>query len=277
MGQVVAGEAAVELGEAPAISAALSRCDAVDQPVDRADPVGPRLRLRQLIVIERRRAPDGAVEQHGRQLQHMVARLAVEARALAAGVGADHAADGGAVRGRQLGREEQAVLASAALSWSLTTPASTRTQRSAALISRMRFMWRDRSTTRPSVSDWPLVPVPPPRGASLSAGEARLAAAVRAMRTRSSVCLRKGDRLRLELIDRVVGREHRAIGVVRGLNRPSKPRARSSARNATCSGIGPELSVRRGIMTIHRANAADAHSRWYYSLRDEDTSASNFS
>ena len=27
-------------------------------------------------------------------------------------------------------------------------------------------MWRDRSTTMPLVSDWPLVPVPPPRGAN---------------------------------------------------------------------------------------------------------------
>ncbi len=30
-------------------------------------------------------------------------------------------------------------------------------------------MWRDRSTAMPLVSDWPLVPVPPPRGAKAMA------------------------------------------------------------------------------------------------------------
>jgi hypothetical protein len=32
----------------------------------------------------------------------------------------------------------------------------------------IRFMWRDRSTMIPSVSDCPLVPVPPPRGVNTS-------------------------------------------------------------------------------------------------------------
>ena len=41
----------------------------------------------------------------------MVAGLAVEHRALAAGVGRDHAAERGAVRGRELGGEEAAVRA----------------------------------------------------------------------------------------------------------------------------------------------------------------------
>ena len=39
----------------------------------------------------------------------MVAGLAVDAGALAACIGVDHAADGGAVRGRQLRRKEQPV------------------------------------------------------------------------------------------------------------------------------------------------------------------------
>src|SRR3712207_7057797 len=55
------------------------------------------------------------------------------------------------------GGKNRPCRASAALSWSLTTPACTRTQRSAGLISRMRSMWRETSTTRPSESDWPLV------------------------------------------------------------------------------------------------------------------------
>ena len=49
-------------------------------------------------------------------------------------------------------------------------------------------MWRERSTTRPSVSDWPLVPVPPPRGASLIPAK-RGSLASLAMRT-TSVALR---------------------------------------------------------------------------------------
>ncbi|MCY1305074.1 hypothetical protein D9M70_548570 [compost metagenome] len=53
---------------------------------------------------------------------------------------------------------------SAAFNWSLTTPPCTRTQRSSVLISRIRFMCLEQSTIRPSVNDWPLVPVPPPRG-----------------------------------------------------------------------------------------------------------------
>ena len=66
-------------------------------------------------------------------------------------------------------------------------------------------MWRDTSTTTPSVSDWPFVPVPPPRGAERS----RRSAVPRGVRRsgKTSVSARKDNGLRLELKDRVVGRE----------------------------------------------------------------------
>ena len=50
------------------------------------------------------------------------------------------------------------------LSWSFTTPACTRTQRSSILSSKMLVMWRERSTIMLLFIDCPLVPVPPPRG-----------------------------------------------------------------------------------------------------------------
>ncbi len=73
----------------------------------------------------------------------------------------------------------------AALSWSLTTPASTRTVRPCGSIDRIRFMCRDRSTTSPSLRDCPLVPVPPPRGA-IRIPANRSSESSLAIRTRSS-------------------------------------------------------------------------------------------
>ena len=61
----------------------------------------------------------------------------------------------------------------------------TRTQPSAAFTSSSRFMWRETSTTMPSVSDCPFVPVPPPRGAKETPAK-RGSAETRAMRCRSS-------------------------------------------------------------------------------------------
>ena len=73
-------------------------------------------------------------------------------------------------------------------------------------------MWRETSTTSPSVSDWPLVPVPPPRGASVTSANCGSCAAsgnpdevVSASRER--------DCLWRELIDRVVCRQDRAVRV----------------------------------------------------------------
>ena len=47
-------------------------------------------------------------------------------------------------------------------------------------------MWRDTSTTSPSVNDCPLVPVPPPRGA-IAMPAKRGSASTRAIRCKSSV------------------------------------------------------------------------------------------
>jgi hypothetical protein len=63
----------------------------------------------------------------------------------------------------------------------------------------------------PSVSDWPLVPVPPPRGANFS-GSKRGSPASFATRTRRLVA-REDDGLRRQLVDRVVGGEHRPVGM----------------------------------------------------------------
>ena len=96
-------------------------------------------------------------------------------------------------------------------------------------------MLRERSTTRPSVSDWPLVPVPPPRGASLSALEARLGSD----RRDADEILgtgRKRDRLGEELVDRVVGREHRAIGMAEA----------ELPLEAAGPQLGQELDMQRG-------------------------------
>ena len=73
-------------------------------------------------------------------------------------------------------------------------------------------MCRETSTTSPSVSDWPLVPVPPPRGASFRSAK-RGSCAARAIRTRSSMLSRERDRLGCELIDRVVRRQHGPVGI----------------------------------------------------------------
>ena len=81
--------------------------DRVHQPMDRPDPIGPGLDHLEFLLIERSGSPDRAVEQHGGERQHMVAGLAVDAGALAARIGVDHPADGGPVGGRQLRREEQ--------------------------------------------------------------------------------------------------------------------------------------------------------------------------
>ncbi|MCY1502907.1 hypothetical protein D9M68_370170 [compost metagenome] len=109
MDQVVTGQAAVELGEPRLDVVSATAMDLVYQPVHFADPVIARLDPLQFGIVEGLGFPEGAIEQHRAQLQHVIAGLAVEAGALAAGVGVDHAANGGAVAGRQLRCEEQAM------------------------------------------------------------------------------------------------------------------------------------------------------------------------
>jgi hypothetical protein len=73
-------------------------------------------------------------------------------------------------------------------------------------------MCRDRSTTIPSVSDWPLVPVPPPRGVSLML-EARFGHQRGDPRHIVGI-QREHRRLRQALVDRVVGGQHGTGAVV---------------------------------------------------------------
>ncbi len=107
--QVVAGQAAVELGKARLDQLGLLALDGFGAAVQLADPVLARQLLGQLLVVQCGTAQALAAEQHAVEFEHMVAGLAVGAAALAAGVGVDHAADGGAVGGGQLRGEEQAV------------------------------------------------------------------------------------------------------------------------------------------------------------------------
>ena len=98
-------------------------------------------------------------------------------------------------------------------------------------------MWRETSTTSPSVSDWPLVPVPPPRGANISPAKRGSPASTRDA-DEVVRAAREGDRLRHELVDRVVGRQHRPVGVGRG----------EIALEAARAQLGQELDVeRRGM------------------------------
>ena len=107
MREIVSCQASVQLGEGCSDKIRLLAMDRVDPPMDRANTIGPALHDRKLFDGQRAGTPYRAVEHHRRQLQHMIAGLAVEAGTLAAGVGADHAADGGSVRRGKLRREEQ--------------------------------------------------------------------------------------------------------------------------------------------------------------------------
>ena len=106
--QVVAGEEAVEFGEffqdQRALLAAAIKHRAVDAPFGGLFQ-GNRFR-------QRRRHGAGvdhlAAQQHRPQAQHVIGGFTVYQRALAGGVGVDHAAQGGAVAGGQFRREEVA-------------------------------------------------------------------------------------------------------------------------------------------------------------------------
>src|SRR4026207_2309700 len=77
--------------------------------MDRADPVVACLDEIKIAGIQWFCVPRRSVEKHALELEDVIARLAVEHRALPAGIGCDHATDGCAVRRRELGGEEQTV------------------------------------------------------------------------------------------------------------------------------------------------------------------------
>ncbi|MNO73352.1 hypothetical protein D3C76_643150 [compost metagenome] len=107
--QVVAGQATVELGEGGFNQFGLGFLNFPGHAVHLTDPARRGAGLLQRGIVDRQAVQALATEQHAVQLQYVVAGLAVGAAALAAGVGVDHAADGGAVGGGQLGGEEQPV------------------------------------------------------------------------------------------------------------------------------------------------------------------------
>ena len=109
VGEVIAGEAAVERREDFFDQLLLVIGNVLGAAIHLADHVvALGLAVRQF-VCQRLAVEAFAAQQHGRQFEHVVAGFAVGATALAAGVGVDHAADGGPVRGGQLGGKKQAV------------------------------------------------------------------------------------------------------------------------------------------------------------------------
>ena len=109
MRQVIAGQAAVELRKLRADEIGLLVSNAAGRAVNLADAPGLRTQCVQSRIVHRLADEALAAQQHVVQRQHVVARLAVGAAALAAGVGVDHAAQRRPVGGGQLGGEEEAV------------------------------------------------------------------------------------------------------------------------------------------------------------------------
>ena len=202
----------LSFGKRSAISASFSRCDGVHQPVDGADAVRSGLDRLELLLVQRARGPDRAVEQHGGERQHVVAGLAVDAGALAARIGVDHAADGGAVRGRELRREEQPVRLQRLVELILDHPGLDPNAPP------RRVDLQDAVHVARQVDDETVG-----QGLAVGAGAAaawrqleRAEARLGGERRDAHEILgagREGDRLGQELVDRVVGREHRAVGM----------------------------------------------------------------
>ncbi len=107
MRQVITGQAAVEIGKACLDQLALFINDLPRTTIDFADAIIAGALRCKLILGQRQAVQTLAAAQDHLKLQHMVAGFAVGATALATGVGVDHAADRGAVRGRQFRGKKQ--------------------------------------------------------------------------------------------------------------------------------------------------------------------------
>ncbi len=105
--EVVTGQAAVEVGKALFDQFALLVNDLPRAAIDFTDPIITRALRLQFVFVQRLSVQTLAATQDHVEFQHMVASLAVGATALAAGIGVDHAADGGAVGRRQFRGEKQ--------------------------------------------------------------------------------------------------------------------------------------------------------------------------
>src|SRR3954468_7170678 len=99
VGEVVTGQASVELGEVPGDQIRLIAHNVCKEPVDGTNSVRALRDRLPLVLRQGCRAPNCTVEKHSGQLKDMGAGLPVKARPLTAGIGADHAPDGGAVGG----------------------------------------------------------------------------------------------------------------------------------------------------------------------------------
>ena len=109
MGQVVAGQAAVQFREAGIDFGLLSALNLIQQTMGFAHTIRARLDAFQFFITDRAGLPDAAIKPYTGQFKHMVTGFAVQHRTLPTGVGVDHAADRGAVAGGQLRGEKQAI------------------------------------------------------------------------------------------------------------------------------------------------------------------------
>ena len=99
--EIIAADPALHFGKPPLDFARFARGDGEEIAHQRLRRIGPA-------VVQRSEMRARAVGQHGVDRQHVLARIAVAQRPRAAGIVADHAADGGARRRRYVDREPQA-------------------------------------------------------------------------------------------------------------------------------------------------------------------------
>ena len=105
--QVITGQAAVEGRELGRDQFALGVGDLAGGAIDMADSVVSGAQDFQLLRAGWSTVQTLATQQHGVELEHVITGLAVFAAALTAGIGGDHAADGGAVGSGKLRSKKQ--------------------------------------------------------------------------------------------------------------------------------------------------------------------------
>ena len=214
VGEVVAGQAAVErrkdVGDFLGALIGDRACGAVDL----TDAILTCTQCLELGIIDGMARQPCPVEQDAVERQHVVTRLAVFAAALTGGIGIDHAANGGAVGGRELRGEEQPM----------------RLERGIQLV--LHHAGLDAHATVLDIDLENAVHVPRDIhqhavierlaiGAGTAAawrqGDARKAWLVGEARDALDILgmARVDHGLRQHLIERVVGRQHGAVGVVR--------------------------------------------------------------
>ena len=107
--EIVTGQEAVELGEGGLYVGAPLAADAIEGAVDLPLAALQRQLVCQALAVHRLGRHDVTVLQHGLEPQHVIRGLAVHQRPLPRGICVDHAAQGGAVGGGEIRREEVAV------------------------------------------------------------------------------------------------------------------------------------------------------------------------